>query len=116
MDHHDYREAFIRSRVNELEHSARRTYLKHAHDTAQLVADEPVSLRLCRVADDPALERLAQLEGTRIRQGRYVIAEVNGTIVAAQPLDGSAPIADPFRKTSQVLPLLKLRDRKSTRL
>jgi hypothetical protein len=44
-----------------------------------------------------------------VHPGRYVIAEVSGTIVAAQPLDGGAPIADPFRKTAQVLPLLQLR-------
>ncbi len=109
MNHHDYREPLHPDTGERFELAARRTYAKHARDNAKPVVDEPVSLRLCRVHDDPALERLAQLEGTRIRSGRYVIAEVSGTIVAAQPLDGGAPIADPFRKTTQVLPLLALR-------
>jgi hypothetical protein len=106
---HDYREALLREQQARLELVSRRSYVTHANGAPKLVADEPVFLRLCRTHDDPALERLAQLEGTSVRPGRYVIAEVDGTIVAAQPLDGSAPIADPFRKTAQVLPLLQLR-------
>ena len=107
-NHQDYRDALINQQQRRLERVSRRSYARNPRD-AQFIPDEPVSLRLCRAHDDPALERLAQLEGTRIRSGRYVIAEVNGTIVAAQPLDGGAPIADPFRKTAQVLPLLRLR-------
>ena len=105
----DYREALISQQQQRLELISRRSYVRNPRGVAQFIPDEPVSLRLCRVHDDPALERLAQLEGTRVRPGRYVIAEINGTIVAAQPLEGGAPIADPFRKTAQVLPLLRLR-------
>ncbi|HWB23276.1 MAG TPA: hypothetical protein VG652_10350 [Gaiellaceae bacterium] len=108
MNHGDYRDAFLQQQQNRLSLVSRRAYADNARGES-FVPDEPVFLRLCRVHDDPALERLAQLEGTRIRSGRYVIAEVNGTIVAAQPLDGGAPIADPFQKTAQVLPLLRLR-------
>lgn len=107
--HQDYREALISQQQHKLELVSRRSYGRNPRGVAQFIPDEPVSLRLCRVHDDPALERLAQLEGTRVRPGRYVIAEVNGTIVAAQPLEGGAPIADPFLKTGQVLPLLQLR-------
>jgi hypothetical protein len=106
--HQDYRDAFLDQQHSRLEFVNRRAYENDAHGDT-FVPDEPVFLRLCRVHDDPALEQLAQLEGTRVHPGRYVIAEVNGTIVAAQPLDGGAPIADPFRKTTQVLPLLQLR-------
>jgi len=110
MHHYqDYREALLRQQQDRLELVSRRSYASDARGDEKLVTDEPVFLRLCRVHDDPALERLAQLEGTTVRPGRYVIAEVNGTIVAAQPLDGGAPIADPFRNTGQVLPLLQLR-------
>jgi hypothetical protein len=108
-DHQDYREALISQQQHRLEIVSRRSYASDRRTELQFTPDEPVSLRLCRVHDDPALERLAQLEGTRIRSGRYVIAEINGTIVAAQPLDGGTPIADPFRKTGQILPLLQLR-------
>jgi hypothetical protein len=108
MNPQDYRDVLLRQRQNRLERVSRRPYVSSAPE-ARFVPDEPVSLRLCRVHDDPALEQLAQLEGRRIHPGRYVVAEMNGVIVAAQPLDGGAPIADPFRKTGQVLPLLQLR-------
>ena len=109
MNPHDYRDAILRQQQSRLEAISRRAYLSDAANDVRVVPDEPVALRLCRVHDDPALEQLAQLEGTRIRPGRYVVAEVNGVIVAAQPLDGGSAIADPFRKTGQVLPLLQLR-------
>jgi len=66
-------------------------------------------LRLCRVDDDPALEMLAILSGGRVEDGRYVLAEVDGTIVAGLPLAGGEVIADPFRPTAHLLPLLHLR-------
>lgn len=108
-NHQDYRQALISQQQHKLELVSRRSYRRNLRSLGQFVPDEPVSLRLCRTHDDPALERLAQLEGKRISSGRYVIAEVNGTIVAAQPLEGGAPIADPFQKTAQILPLLRLR-------
>jgi hypothetical protein len=108
MNPQDYRDAILHQQQNRLEHVTRKSYVRSAPEV-RFVPDEPVSLRLCRVHDDPALEQLAQLEGKRIHPGRYVVAEMNGVIVAAQPLDGGAPIADPFQRTSQVLPLLQLR-------
>jgi len=71
--------------------------------------EESVALRLCRVHDDEALARLAQLEGRALPAGSFVVAEVGGSIVAALPLSGGAPLADPFRSTAQIMPLLKLR-------
>jgi hypothetical protein len=71
--------------------------------------DEPIALRLCRVDDQEALERLAQLEGRRLPAGSFVVADLAGTIVAALPLDGGAILADPFRPTARILALLELR-------
>jgi hypothetical protein len=84
---------------------------KHRTDEtpALAVPAESVVLRLCRVDDDPALEVLAVLSGGRVVDGRYVLAEVDGTIVAGLPLEGGEPITDPFRSTAQLLPLLQLR-------
>jgi len=65
--------------------------------------------RLCSVHDDDALDRLAVLEGRPAPQGRFVVAEVGGTVVAALPLGRGAPLADPFRATAHLLPLLELR-------
>jgi hypothetical protein len=109
MNHQDYRDALLHQQRSRLELVTRHSFARDSRTDARFIPDEPVALRLCRVHDDPALERLAQLEGAKIHPGRYVIAEVNGTIVAAQPLEGGAPLADPFRKTAQVLPLLQLR-------
>jgi hypothetical protein len=71
----------------------------------------PLVLRLCAVRDDAALERLAGLEGRPAPDGRFVVAELDGEIVAAQPLDGGPALADPFRPTLHLLPLMQLRAR-----
>src|ERR1700679_1328790 len=63
--------------------------------------DEAIGLRLCRVHDQEALVRLAQLEGRELPAGSFVVAVVAGSIVAALPLEGGAPLADPVRDTAQ---------------
>jgi hypothetical protein len=68
-----------------------------------------VLIRLCRTADDPALDRLAALEGAQVASGRFVVAEFAGTVIAALPIDGGATIADPFVRTAHLLPLLERR-------
>lgn len=68
-----------------------------------------VALRLCRVDDDPALEDLAALAERPLPTGRFVVGEVDGRIVAALPLTGGPPLADPFVRTEHLLPLLELR-------
>ncbi|HET7137677.1 MAG TPA: hypothetical protein VFI04_04940 [Gaiellaceae bacterium] len=68
-----------------------------------------VELRLCKPLDDPALERLAALAERPVPEGRLVVALVCGEIVAALPLAGGAALADPFRRSAHVLPLLELR-------
>jgi hypothetical protein len=41
--------------------------------------------------------------------GRALLAEVDGALRAALPLDGSAPIADPFHRSSELVDLLRVR-------
>ncbi len=43
--------------------------------------------------------------------GRLVVAEVDGIVVAAYPLGNGTPLADPFRPTAHLMPLLELRAR-----
>jgi hypothetical protein len=71
--------------------------------------DPTIALRLCRVGDDPALARLAALEERPAPLGRFVVAEIDGRIVAALPLDGGPPLRDPFVRTAHLLRLLELR-------
>jgi hypothetical protein len=68
-----------------------------------------LELRLCRVGDDPDLERLAALDGQPLPFGRFVVAVVDGRLVAALPLGGGRLLADPFVPTAHLLGLLELR-------
>ena len=74
--------------------------------------DQPLSdviLRLAIAADADRLQTLAQLDSARVPAGEVLIAEVDGRLQAALPLDGGAPIADPFRRTANVVALLRVR-------
>ena len=66
-------------------------------------------LRLGTVHDDAAIRRLATMDGKPLGPGPHVVAEIDGIVVAAKPVDGGEPIADPFRRTAHLLPLLDLR-------
>jgi hypothetical protein len=68
-----------------------------------------VELRLCRVADDPDLDRLAELAERPLPHGRLVLAVTRGQIVAALPLAGGSALRDPFAKTAHLMPLVELR-------
>jgi hypothetical protein len=68
-----------------------------------------VEIRLNRVSDDTALADLAVLAGQPLPFGRLVVAAVDGQIVAAVPLGGGRPLADPFWRTAELVRLLELR-------
>jgi hypothetical protein len=69
-----------------------------------------VLIRSSRLEDEAALVRLAQLEGRpRPRRIRVLVAEVQGEVLAALPIGGGDPIADPFRPTASLVEMLKLR-------
>ena len=74
-----------------------------------LVDTRDVELRLCRIADDPELDRLAALAERPLPHGRLVIAATGGQIVAALPLAGGPALRDPFARTAHLMPLLELR-------
>jgi hypothetical protein len=95
-------------RLEELRRDARRP-VRPSRPERRTLDEEAVQLRLCRVGDDPQLHQLAQLEGRPLPEGRLVVAEANGRIVAALPLAGGRPLADPFARTQHLLPLLELR-------
>jgi hypothetical protein len=108
MMHPQFRIDMLHQHSQELEREVRLAPFRAAPEPVR-PSEEGIALRLCRVDDDPVLEELARLEGRPVPVGRYVIAEVDGVIVAAQPLAGGAPLADPFRQTAHLLPLLQLR-------
>jgi hypothetical protein len=80
------------------------------------VAPRPSTLviRMARAGDDAVLARLAQLDGHRppdppLEHTRLLVAEVEGEVLAALPLDGNHPLADPFRPTASLVEMLELR-------
>ena len=96
--------------VEEHERRLRRAERRSAWAPTGDAPPEPVTLRVDTVWDDPALARLATLAGRRrAPHGRHVVAVVDGRVVAALPLSGGKPYADPFRRTAHLLPLLELR-------
>lgn len=107
MMHPDFLQQLANDRRRELE---RRT--SYSSGSSSRAVPEPVDtvlLRLCCVGDDEAIERLAQLEGKPAPVGRHIVAEIDGVVIAALPLAGGKLLADPFRATSHLLPLLELR-------
>jgi hypothetical protein len=94
-------------RVNDLRRAGAVTRLQEAmpHD-----AREPeIVIRQARPADDLTLRTLAIADGADRPTGRTIVAEVDGSIVAALPLDGGEPVADPFRRTADLVALLEAR-------
>lgn len=68
-----------------------------------------ITIRSSRSADGPALSRLAALDSQRLPSGDLIVAEVCGEIVAAYEPRSARAIADPFRRTADVVDLLKVR-------
>ena len=112
--HPAFREMMLRENQRNLDRQLRNAYLRRERQPAAARPAEPVMLRLSGVHDDDALDRLAELEGRRAPQGQHVVAEVGGVIVAALPLGPGPALADPFRPTAQLIPLLELRAKQLT--
>jgi hypothetical protein len=71
-----------------------------------------IVIRTSRPDDQRALERLAELDERLLPSGAFLLAEVDGRLVAAAPLDVSEePLADPFLPTAELCELLRLRAR-----
>jgi hypothetical protein len=68
-----------------------------------------VLIRAARDSDDAALRDLAALDSARVPTGDVLVAEAGGELIAAMALNGGERIADPFRRTADVLELLELR-------
>jgi hypothetical protein len=68
-----------------------------------------VTLRYSSAADAERLKVLAELDSAEAPAGPALVAEVDGRLRAALPLDGGAPIADPFHRGAELIDLLRLR-------
>jgi hypothetical protein len=68
-----------------------------------------VVIRAARGSDGPALRRLAALDSSVVPAGELLVAEADDEVVAAFSLETGAKVADPFRRTADVVDLLAFR-------
>lgn len=68
-----------------------------------------ITVRAADHTDSRALLELAALDSAQVPAGALVLAESDGEIVAAVPVDGGRAIADPFRGTAMLVEMLELR-------
>jgi ketosteroid isomerase-like protein len=66
-------------------------------------------IRPARAADEDAVRRVAQRDSRAVPDGDLLIAVVDGEVQAAIALDGGDVIADPFRRTEELVRMLALR-------
>jgi hypothetical protein len=74
-----------------------------------------ITIRHSRYEDGPAVLRLAQLDDRPVPQGQKLLAFVNGELAAARPIEKGTPVADPFRRTKELLEMLDLRAKQERR-
>ena len=82
----------------------------NSHTTSKLT-DRDVTLRVATQGDSRSLLRLAALDDRPLPAGPFVVAEVDGELVAAVSVSGGSAIADPFRRTAVLVQMLELRAR-----
>jgi hypothetical protein len=66
-----------------------------------------LSIRPATAADDPVLRRLSSLDSARAVERPALLAEVDGTPVAAVSLRDGRVVADPFTPTAGVVAVLR---------
>jgi len=71
-------------------------------------APESIDIRHATGADLVALARLATIDSAEAPTGEVLLAEVGGELRAAIEIATGATIADPFRRTADVVELLSL--------
>jgi hypothetical protein len=79
------------------------------HMALSLAVAPTVVIRAARGSDGDSLRRLAALDSARVPAGDVLVAEAEGAVVAAHSPTTGATIADPFRRTAEMVQLLELR-------
>jgi len=65
----------------------------------------PVTIRPATPRDESSIRRLAALDSAPAPSGRLIVAEVEGSVVAA--MSATRAIADPFRPTQDLVAALR---------
>ena len=101
---HQFAQEWIADRQSE---AARHRLAREASRRPVQPVRAAIQLRLSACRDE--LERLAALSERRVRDGDWIVADVNGVPVAAVSVEDGTTVYDPFRATSQAVSLLQLR-------
>ena len=70
---------------------------------------ESVLMRRATAEDTARVQTLARLDDRRMPAGPLLVAETGGELVAARSLSTDTVVADPFRRTSDIVAMLRLR-------
>jgi hypothetical protein len=68
-----------------------------------------IVIRPAGAADEDAVRRVAQRDTRPVPEGELLVAAVEGEVCAAISLDSGAVIADPFKRTEELVRVLALR-------
>ena len=68
-------------------------------------------IRKATIDDQAVLERLAALDGQKPLSGRALIGEIDGVPAAAVSMADGRVVADPFKLTAHLVPVLIMRRR-----
>ena len=69
----------------------------------------PITIRASTTDDHAAIRTLAALDSGIAPAGDSLLAFAGSELRAALPLNGSAPLADPFHPTAEIVDLLRIR-------
>jgi hypothetical protein len=96
------------ARMGDLHRDAKRyRRARQAYARPPMPVRTAIELRLSQCREE--LERLATLSERPLRDGDFIVADVDGVAVAAVSVEDGTTLYDPFKPTSQALSLLKLR-------
>jgi hypothetical protein len=91
----------IHDRLRDLSARLSRAFRSRAPKPYHLELDAAILIRQSDAFDELALQRLATLDGRKLPEGTFLVAEVDGELVAAAPLDVDAELLnDPLRLRS----------------
>lgn len=105
MMHPEIQKFIANEHLKTLRHDAQRPF----RPTPGVEDHSRIELRLCVVDDLEALADIATMNGVELPDGSFVVALVDGRLVAAQPIERGPMLADPFVRTAHLRRLLELR-------
>jgi hypothetical protein len=73
------------------------------------MTNSTLTIRRASDADAPALNRLAALDSARPPSGDVLVAEVGSELWAAVEVKSGTAVADPFRRSGELVELLQFR-------